>query len=127
MPSVTVEVLNNRDDPLFLFAMFVIVLGHPHICELQLLEEAIPTTGNAQSLLLCCWHSMKEISLLFGYLAEHAPVEVDQAESGVLTLEQVCCAGGSYIPVCNCTETCVLICDWNTNCRYSFPVYVINS
>lgn len=126
MPSVTIEVLNNRDDPLFSFAMFVIMLGHPHICELQLLEEAIPTTGNAQSLLLCCWHSMKEISLLFGYLAEHAPVEVDQAESGVLTLEQVCCAGGSYL-FCNCTETCVLICDWNTNCRYSFPVYVINS
>ena len=97
MPSVTIEVLNNRDDPLFLFAMFLIMLGHPHICELQLLEEAIPTTGNAQSLLLCCWHSMKEISLLFGYLAEYAPVEVDQAESGVLTLEQVCCTGGSYL------------------------------
>ena len=82
------------------------VCGHIwilQICELQLLDETTPTTGNAQSLLLCCWHSMKEISLLLGYLVEHAPLETDQAESGVLTLEQVCL--DSYVPVCNHMET----------------------
>lgn len=27
--------------------------------------------GSAQSLLLCCWHTMKEVSLLLGLLVEH--------------------------------------------------------
>ncbi len=45
--------------------------------------------GNAQSLLLCCWHSMKEISLLLGYLVGEFPVISDANEAGVLTYIQV--------------------------------------
>ena len=49
--------------------------------------------GNAQSLLLCCWHSMKEIALLLGYLTECAPVVSDSSiaeKNGVITHSQVC-------------------------------------
>ena len=48
--------------------------------------------GNAQSLLLCCWHSMKEIALLLGYLTEYAPVINDATsmeQKGVITHGQV--------------------------------------
>ena len=48
--------------------------------------------GNAQSLLLCCWHSMKEIALLLGYLTEHAPVisnATSTEQKGVITHSQV--------------------------------------
>ena len=58
--------------------------------QLQPLDRTLATTGNAQSLLLCCWHSMKEISLTLGNMAEHVPVQEDHGETGVLTLEQVC-------------------------------------
>lgn len=57
--------------------------------QLQPLDRTLATTGNAQSLLLCCWHSMKEISLTLGYMVEHVPVQEDHEETGVLTLEQV--------------------------------------
>ena len=30
--------------------------------------------ASAQSLLLCCWHAMKEISLLLGLVVEWAPI-----------------------------------------------------
>ena len=49
--------------------------------------------GSAQSLLLCCWHSMKEIALLFGHLTEYAPVINESTtgveEKGVITHAQV--------------------------------------
>ena len=46
----------------------------------------------AQSLLLCCWHSMKEIALLLGYLTEYAPVISDSSNTelkGVISHNQV--------------------------------------
>ena len=45
--------------------------------------------GTAQSLLLCSWHSMKEIALLLGYLVEYAPVISGTTGNGVLTHAQV--------------------------------------
>lgn len=42
--------------------------------------------GNAQSLLLCCWHCMKEISLLLGYIVETASL----GEGQILSIEEVC-------------------------------------
>ncbi len=55
--------------------------------EIGLLSQG--TVGNAQSLLLCCWHSMKEISLLLGFLAGELPVICDTNEEGMLSQDQV--------------------------------------
>ncbi len=44
--------------------------------------------GNAQSLLLCCWHTMKEISLLLGLLMENFSEPLDNVPP-VLTKDQV--------------------------------------
>ena len=44
--------------------------------------------AGAQSLLLCCWHAMKEISLLMGLLVGWAPIS-DNPNS-LLTPTQVC-------------------------------------
>lgn len=57
-------------------------------------SQSVPqrSQGNAQSLLLCCWHSMKEIALLLGYLTEYAPVVSDSTstdQKGVITHGQV--------------------------------------
>ena len=43
--------------------------------------------ASAQSLLLCCWHAMKEVSLLMGLVVECAPIR-DGPES-LLTHKQV--------------------------------------
>ena len=37
--------------------------------------------GNAQSLLLCCWHTMKEVSLLLGVLVRQFGVSVGAKEA----------------------------------------------
>lgn len=60
-------------------------------CKPLTCTELVPE-GNAQSLLLCCWHSMKEIALLLGYLTEHIPVvndSVNVGQKGVITHNQV--------------------------------------
>ena len=47
--------------------------------------------GNAQSLLLCCWHTMKEISLLLGVLVENfCHVGVLEGVGVVLSDDDVC-------------------------------------
>ena len=46
------------------------------------------TVGSAQSLLLCCWHTMKEVSLLLGYLVENWNV-VGPTKTLLLAQEQV--------------------------------------
>ena len=54
-------------------------------------ESAI-VQGTAQSLLLCCWHSMKEIALLLGYFVEYAPVVSELTsteEKGIIAHTQV--------------------------------------
>lgn len=43
--------------------------------------------GSAQSLLLCCWHAMKEISLLMGIVVEWAPI--GDSSNSLLTHKQV--------------------------------------
>ena len=48
--------------------------------------------ANAQSLVICCWHCMKEISLLLGDIVEKAPLVTAESESsGLITIEQVFC------------------------------------
>lgn len=49
------------------------------------------SVGSAQSLLLCCWHTMKEVSLLLGHLVEHFNVvsQVGVATKQLLTQQQV--------------------------------------
>ena len=46
--------------------------------------------ANAQSLVVCCWHCMKEVSLLLGDIVEKAPLILAESEpSGLITVEQV--------------------------------------
>lgn len=46
--------------------------------------------ANAQSLVICCWHCMKEVSLLLGDIVERAPLITTQSgPSGLITTEQV--------------------------------------
>ena len=47
--------------------------------------------GNAQSLLLCCWHTMKEVSLLLGILVENfsEPSSAGDESLPVLGADQV--------------------------------------
>ena len=48
--------------------------------------------ANAQSLVICCWHCMKEVSLLLGDIVEKAPLITAESESsGLITVEQVRC------------------------------------
>ena len=64
--------------------------GEPSLTEDSSTSPA--SQGNTQSLLLCCWHSMKEIALLFGYLTEYTPVISDatsKGQNGVITHSQV--------------------------------------
>ena len=44
--------------------------------------------ASAQSLLLCCWHAMKETSLLMGLVIEWAPIG-DSSTGSLLTRNQV--------------------------------------
>jgi len=47
--------------------------------------------ATAQSLVICCWHCMKEVSLLLGDIVERAPLMVDQSDTtGLISIEQVC-------------------------------------
>lgn len=68
------------------------------------LEPAASKTGTAQSLLLCCWHVMKEIALLLGYLVGCAPVISGIHGDGVLTHTQV----DTYVHTF--MHECVIIC-----------------
>lgn len=43
--------------------------------------------AGAQSLLLCCWHAMKEVSLLMGLVVEWAPI--GNSPDSLLTPKQV--------------------------------------
>ena len=64
--------------------------NEPYVTEES--PSPVASQGNAQSLLLCCWHSMKEIALLLGYLTEYAPVISDVTsteQKGVITHSQV--------------------------------------
>ena len=46
--------------------------------------------ANAQSLVVCCWHCMKEVSLLLGDIVEKAPLIMAESElSGLISTEQV--------------------------------------
>lgn len=51
--------------------------------------ESPSLSGNAQSLLLCCWHTMKEVSLLLGILVENfSPVKTMEEVDAALTDDQ---------------------------------------
>lgn len=70
------------------------LLRNAESAQRETIQSAQPLQGNAQSLLLCCWHSMKEIALLLGYLTENAPVigdlmSTDQMQKGIITHKQV--------------------------------------
>ena len=48
------------------------------------------SAANAQSLVICCWHCMKEVSLLLGDIVERAPLIMTESDSlGLITTEQV--------------------------------------
>ena len=46
--------------------------------------------ATAQSLVICCWHCMKEVSLLLGDIVERAPLIMKESDTaGLITVEQV--------------------------------------
>jgi len=48
------------------------------------------SAATAQSLVICCWHCMKEVSLLLGNIVERAPLMVKESDTtGLITVEQV--------------------------------------
>ena len=54
--------------------------------------------ANAQSLVICCWHCMKEVSLLLGDIVEKAPLILAESElSGLISTEQVLLIYTNYI------------------------------
>ena len=57
---------------------------------LSMLSSDSSAGASAQSLLLCSWHTMKEVSLLLSYLVEKFGAAVE-AGAPVLTQEQVMC------------------------------------
>lgn len=60
-------------------------------CDLESrLSSSNISSGNAQSLLLCCWHSMKEIAMLLGHLVGNLPVINKTKQDGIISSEQVC-------------------------------------
>ena len=65
------------------------VLKHINVDVLDLENSG----ANAQSLVVCCWHCMKEVSLLLGDIVERAPLIIAESEStGLITTVQVCTA-----------------------------------
>ncbi|XP_078616956.1 tRNA (32-2'-O)-methyltransferase regulator THADA-like [Branchiostoma floridae x Branchiostoma japonicum] len=49
-----------------------------------------PSSVSSQALLICCWRSLMEISLLFGQFAQKAPMyREDNDRQGVLSVQQV--------------------------------------
>jgi len=44
---------------------------------------------NAQSLVICCWHCMKEISFLLGDIVGKTPLIIETGSVGLITTEQV--------------------------------------
>ena len=57
----------------------------PHIVDSENIKSVTP-----QMLLVCCWRTMKEISLFFGNLIRFLPIEHETAnEFCVLTFDQV--------------------------------------
>lgn len=62
------------------------VLKHINIDMVDLESSA----ANAQSLVICCWHCMKEVSLLLGDVVERAPLIITESNSfGLITTQQV--------------------------------------
>ena len=54
--------------------------------------------ANPQSLVVCCWHCMKEVSLLLGDIVEKAPLILAESEfSGLISTEQVLLIYTNYI------------------------------
>ncbi|XP_073528138.1 tRNA (32-2'-O)-methyltransferase regulator THADA isoform X2 [Phyllobates terribilis] len=52
--------------------------------------EGAPCSVTAQMVLVCCWRSMKEVSLLLGLLCQSLPLQTELTSSrGLITVEQV--------------------------------------
>ncbi|KAM3931868.1 tRNA (32-2'-O)-methyltransferase regulator THADA [Leptodactylus fuscus] len=53
-------------------------------------DEGASCNVTAQMVLVCCWRSMKEVSLLLGLLCQSLPLQTDpSAPEGLITVEQV--------------------------------------
>lgn len=52
-------------------------------------EEWDDFAPKAQILLVCCWRTMKEVSLLLGEITKRAPVKEPNQKHGLLSFEQV--------------------------------------
>ena len=68
--------------------------GHlPMDIESSTLSSTVPessaTTVTPQMVLVCSWRTVKEVSLLFGYLSAKSPITNDKSELGLLAEEQL--------------------------------------
>lgn len=67
-----------------------VVLEHPSKETDSVVIDIVKTHAvTAQILLLCCWRTHKEVSLLFGDIAEKLPLCDSDALNGVLCTDQV--------------------------------------
>lgn len=79
-------------------------------------EIQTSSMGNAQSLLLCCWHTMKEVSLLLGHLVENSNVAVGAgAAKQLFTHQQVTSCG-----LAGFASHCGFRCRWTSLLAFSF-------
>jgi len=67
-------------------------LKHINISNIN--REKGSSGANAQSLVICCWHCMKEVSFLLGDIVQRTPLIIETRSFGFITIEQV------LIPMC---------------------------
>lgn len=62
-------------------------------------EDRHTRSVTPQMLLVCCWRTMKEISMLLGYIAQSLPLVEEHGKSGLISAEQVSISGYPVVNV----------------------------
>lgn len=89
--SKVVSPIVNSKSPEGIFPTELVTM-QPSIVNSDLLKNVTP-----QMLLVCCWRSMKEISLFFGDLVRLLPIEFESTDSYLLSSSQVNQIGDYFV------------------------------